>query len=210
MNQLEFSDALRRLADGAALEIDRTIEAPLFQYLELLRRWNRTMNLTALPLDPPADEAIERLMIEPLLVARGVDLSAARWFDIGSGNGSPAIPIKLARPALQLTMVESKSRKAVFLREVSRALGLSAAVDNARFESLADRPELSGALDLVTIRAVRIDASLIALCAFLLRSSGQLVLLGYRGGDPAGFRRSGDLGLFVRSTWNKIANNVSS
>ena len=53
------------------------------------------------------------------------DASDALWFDIGSGGGSPAIPLKLARPTLPLPMVESKTRKAVFLREAVRALGLA-------------------------------------------------------------------------------------
>ena len=55
--------------------------------------------------------------------------------DLGSGGGSPAIPLKIARQALKLTMIESKERKSMFLREAIRTLGLAdSSVENDRFE----------------------------------------------------------------------------
>jgi len=202
MKQSEFIDLLRRRAESASIGIDRGIEDPLFRYFELLRRWNRTINLTALPLDPPTDEALDRLLVEPLVVAGHVDSSAVRWFDLGSGGGSPAIPIKLVCRKLKLTMVESRARKAAFLRELVRELDLpNSDVENVRFDSLSERQDLAGTLDLVTARAVRIDAQLVALCSFLLHEGGQLALLGFRGDSLPGFRnRSGNGGFFIRST----------
>ena len=68
-------------------------------YYRLLARWNRTINLTALSLDPLADEALDRLFIEPLAAApyirEALDVTPLSvWFDLGSGGGSPAIPLK--------------------------------------------------------------------------------------------------------------------
>jgi len=94
----------------------------LERYFELLSRWNRTINLTSLPLEPPTEQSIDRLLIEPL---RAIPLLAPTirvWFDLGSGGGSPAIPLQIAHPAPQLFMVESRERKAAFLREVVRDL----------------------------------------------------------------------------------------
>ena len=74
---------------------------------------------------------------------------ASTAIDIGSGGGSPAIPLTLAAPRLHMRMVESKTRKAVFLREVIRTLGLGRAeVDTSRFEELLTRPELHEGADL--------------------------------------------------------------
>src|SRR6185312_5103916 len=99
-----------------------------------------------------------RLFIEPLAAARVIDDSWTPWVDVGSGGGSPAIPLKLVRPALNLTLVESKARKAAFLREVVRELGLTgASVETSRFEELASRPEAQASTGLLTLRAVRID-----------------------------------------------------
>ena len=80
------------------------------------------MNLTALPLDPPTDETFDRLLIEPLAASRQVRADMASvWFDLGSGGGRPAIPLKIARQQLRLTMIESKERKSAFLREAARS-----------------------------------------------------------------------------------------
>jgi 16S rRNA G527 N7-methylase RsmG len=100
--------------------------------------------------------------------------------DLGSGGGSPAIPLALAAPHLRLLMVESKTRKSVFLREVVRVLELPGAdVATARFEELLARPDLHEAHDLVTIRAVRIEQrTLLVLQAFA--KPGGLVFL-FRG-----------------------------
>ena len=99
--------------------------------------------------------------------------------DLGSGGGSPAIPIKIYRPELRLTMVESKTRKASFLREAIRVLGLvDAAVENLRFEDLASSENRRGVVDLITVRGVRVDARLLSVCDGLLAENGRLVVFG--------------------------------
>ena len=147
-------------------------------YYQLLTKWNAKINLTAFKLTPEGDEAaIDRLLIEPVLAARYVAENARTLLDAGSGGGSPAIPLKLASDNLHLRMVEVKTRKAVFLREAVRALGLrDAEVETSRFEELLPRAELHEALDLVSIRAVRIETrTLLTLQAFL-RTGGKLLL----------------------------------
>ena len=143
-------------------------------YFALLKRWSARMNLTALPLDGPPDATIDRLFIEPLAAARYVPNSPLTWMDVGSGGGSPAIPLKLLRPQAKLTMVESKGRKAAFLREAIRTLELSGAeVQAVRFEELADSPPVA---NLLTLRAVRTDAGLLSACRSALDNGGQLLL----------------------------------
>ena len=152
-------------------------------YFQLLATWNQKINLTALPVADPTPEALDRLLIEPLVAAGHVAAGAREMLDIGSGGGSPAIPLALAVPALRVLLVESKTRKSVFLREAIRAVGLTEAdVATARFEELLARPALQDAHDLVTIRAVRAEAGVVASLHAFLRPGGQLFL--FRAGAP--------------------------
>jgi 16S rRNA (guanine527-N7)-methyltransferase len=174
----ELRDRLRRRAKKAGVDLGSDLADRLEAYYALLAKWNARINLTAFKLeDAGQDEAIDRLLIEPLIAARHVSPSAHEALDVGSGGGSPAIPLALATPRLHLRLVESKTRKAVFLRQALRDLGLGRAeVETARFEELLARPELNEAMHLLTIRAVRVEPrTLVSLQAFL-KPGGQLFL----------------------------------
>jgi 16S rRNA (guanine527-N7)-methyltransferase len=174
----EFRERLRRRAKAANLTLEAPVLEGLETYYQLLTKWNSKINLTAFRLAPEGDEtALDRLLIEPLVAARYIPANAKTLLDAGSGGGSPAIPMKLATPGLHLRMVEVKTRKAVFLREALRALGLrDAEVESTRFEELLARAELHEAIDLVSIRAVRVEIrTLLSLQAFL-RPGGKLLL----------------------------------
>ena len=152
-------DVRSRLVRRAAknnLFISDPLAESLSAYYELLARWNRKINLTSIE---NLDEAIDRLLLEPLAASRSFPPSATLLMDVGSGGGSPAIPFKLVIPRLKLTMVEAKARKSAFLREAIRHLELTdTVVENARYEELLARPELHEALHVVSLRAVRIEA----------------------------------------------------
>jgi 16S rRNA (guanine527-N7)-methyltransferase len=156
----------------------------LERYFNLLRRWNARINVTGLPLEPPVDETFDRLFLEPLAAATQVPDEPLSWFDLGSGGGSPAIPLKVVRPALRLTMVESKTRKAAFLREVVRVLNVAdARVENARIEAVADRS--AGAAELITLRAIRVQPGLVEAATRMLSLDGKLILFTTRDKDSA-------------------------
>jgi len=175
MTPRAFRERLTRRAKAAGLQVRPDVVDALETYLRLLTRWNAKVNLTALPLEEPTDETFDRLFIEPLAAARIVDDSWTPWVDVGSGGGSPAIPLKLVKPALELTLVESKARKAAFLREVVRELGLTGtSVETTRFEELAGRPDAHASTGLLTLRAVRIDQKLIKSMSRMLRPGGRL------------------------------------
>jgi 16S rRNA (guanine527-N7)-methyltransferase len=164
----------RRSNVTIATETVETLE----KYFALLDRWNTKINLTALPLRPPTEETLDRLFIEPLAAARLLPNEPVDWIDLGSGGGSPAIPLKVVRPKLKLTMVESKVRKTAFLREAIRTLGLKTTlVENVRIETLAETGSPAiGAASIVTIRAVRVDGALLERAAELLAPNGRLLL----------------------------------
>ena len=192
MTSREFRTRLGRRLKRAAVGPPLPDVAGLEAYFRLLATWNRKMNLTALPLDPPTDETFDRLFVEPLAAGHFVPAMVGRWVDLGSGGGSPAIPLKIVRPDIPLVMVESKSRKAAFLREAIRVLALPAtAVENSRLEQLAANSQFAGTAGLVTVRAVRLDDEFLRQATSLLRSDGQLFVFHGRGtiAVPAGIAR---------------------
>jgi 16S rRNA (guanine527-N7)-methyltransferase len=119
---------------------------------------------------------VDRLLIEPVLAARHLPPGASALLDAGSGGGSPAIPLKLARPDVALHMVEVKVRKSVFLRQAARTLGLTdTTVHTARFEELLTRADLHEAMSAVSIRAVRIDPGVLTTLQAFLRPGGEIL-----------------------------------
>jgi 16S rRNA (guanine527-N7)-methyltransferase len=207
VNSLEFRDRLARRARRAKAPLTLAMLEPLEAYFRLLELWNAKINLTALPLGAPTDATFDRLLVEPLAAGPHLtwDKTATRsairprsdpnvWFDLGSGGGSPAIPLLIARPTLKLTMIESKARKAAFLREAIRVLGLTnATVMNARFEDVARADEHANGADFVTVRAVKADGALFEAAGQLLKEAGRLLL--FRPShdpspDPPGFTRA--------------------
>jgi 16S rRNA (guanine527-N7)-methyltransferase len=170
--------------------LDLPLIEKLETYYQLLTKWNAKINLTAFRLVPEGEEgAIDRLLIEPVVAARYVPDNARTLLDAGSGGGSPAIPLKLASHSLHLRMVEVKTRKAVFLREAVRELGLrDAEVETTRFEELLPRAELHEALDLVSIRAVRVETRTLMTLQAFLRPGGKLLL--FRGSGKSDLETS--------------------
>jgi 16S rRNA (guanine527-N7)-methyltransferase len=164
--QRDLQTRLAKRASKAGIFMPDGLAGRLAAYYELLSRWNRKINLTAL--DNP-DEAIDRLLLEPVAATKQFPAANANVMDVGSGGGSPAIPMKLAMPASTLTMVEVKARKSAFLREAVRNLALdNTAVETNRYEELLARPELHEAFDVLSLRAVRVEVrTLLTLQAFV-------------------------------------------
>jgi 16S rRNA (guanine527-N7)-methyltransferase len=103
--------------------------------------------------------------------------STPHVLDIGSGAGFPALPLKLWAPHIHLTLIESNHRKAAFLREVSRELGLTGIhVLTDRAETVADRQDFPRA-QLVTLRAVEHFEKILPKAAAFLAPNGILALL---------------------------------
>jgi 16S rRNA (guanine527-N7)-methyltransferase len=179
------SDTATRLRDRArafGLTVPAHAEAHLVTYFDLLFRWNAKINLTALA--PESDAAIDRLLLEPLAAA--LELGPhSDLIDLGSGGGSPAIPLALVLEPTRLVMVESKSRKAAFLREASRVLGLRAVVEAARFEGVAEGGAFRGQMTTVSIRAVRMERQALLAIASFLSPGGKVALFSRLPEPPA-------------------------
>jgi len=108
-----LADALQETVPLSAAQV-----SALQEHCELLQRWNRRMNLTSVR---KLDEIVLRHYAESVFLAAQLPPGALRIADIGSGPGFPGLPVAVMRPECRLTLVESNSRKCVFLRESTRA-----------------------------------------------------------------------------------------
>jgi len=174
---MQIREKLARRAAKAGLALSEASFSGLEAYFELVRKWNRRVSLTSLPVEEAGDEAVDRLLIEPALAARYLQSEDSSVMDIGSGGGSPAIPMKLVAPGISMLMVESRDRKAAFLREAIRQLGLDRTqVESSRFGEPTWAPELRGSLDVVTFRAVKAEPKVLAAGQSFLKPGGLLFL----------------------------------
>ena len=185
MNSREFQDRLARRARRSGITVPSALGIKLETYFRLLSTWNRKINLAGMNLSEASPDALDRLLIEPLLAAKHWRAGAGPILDIGSGGGSPAIPFSLAVGGSSLLMVESKVRKSAFLKEALRALEMNAAeVLTSRYESLLTRPELHEAHGLLTIRAVRVESRVLMSLQAFVRPGGHILLFRSTGGLP--------------------------
>jgi len=140
-------------------------------YISLLLRWNQKVSLTAV-VEPL--QIIQFHFGESLLAVKSVPIENGRLADVGSGAGFPGIPIAMAVPNLNLTLIEANYKKAAFLSEVVRRLDLgNAAVLRSRMSDLAQHVE---GFDFITARAVGLYRQLIQWSRRSLVPSGKLVL----------------------------------
>lgn len=162
------------LAAGlAALGADLPAKAPakLLAYRDLLLKWNRTYNLTALR-DP--EQAISHHLLDSLAILPWVDGDSL--LDVGSGGGLPGIPLAIARPELQVTLVDAVQKKASFLQQAAIELELpNLHAVHARVE------DLSGRFAQITSRAFSELAEFVRLTRHLLAPGGRwLAMKGVR------------------------------
>jgi 16S rRNA (guanine527-N7)-methyltransferase len=141
-------------------------------YIDILSKWNARTNLTAIRNE---EGIVTRHFGESFFAARYLLSDAPpglRVFDIGSGAGFPGLPLKLFAPQISITLIESHNKKAIFLREVIRALSLQhALVISARAELIKETA------DLVTLRAVEKFETILPIAAHLVSPGGRLGLL---------------------------------
>ncbi len=113
-----FPELLRKKLAGLIELTPGQVQA-LQNHYELLLRWNQVLNLTAID---SLEEAVERHYCESVFLAIHLPADPLRIADIGSGAGFPGMPVAVLRPDCRVALIESHQRKAVFLREATRAM----------------------------------------------------------------------------------------
>src|SRR5215471_20063134 len=141
--------AIRRAMAEFQVNVSEEQVKQIQQYIDVLLKWNEKINLTAIR-DPL--EILYRHICESAFGAAVLSVGQCRLADVGSGGGFPGIPMKIAKPEMDLFLVESNMKKATFLTEVVRELGLTGVrVFVSRYEELAEEV---APLDVVCSRAV--------------------------------------------------------
>ena len=132
-------------------------------YAALLLDWNTRMNLTAIT--EPEEVAVKHFL-DSLMLLKYIELpQSAEIIDVGTGAGFPGLPLKIARPDLRLTLLDSSAKRVSFLRETAEALELEAECIHGRAEQLGAGREHRERFGFVTARAV---AALPVLCEYCL------------------------------------------
>jgi 16S rRNA (guanine527-N7)-methyltransferase len=136
-------NSLLQRAGTSSLDVEQTKQ--FATYLSLFVRWNSRTNLSSVR-EP--ERILERHFVESITCARALPEGISTVLDFGSGGGLPGIPIVLCRPELHVTLAESQGKKAAFLHEAVRVLGISAEVFAGRAETIGRK------FDCVVLRAV--------------------------------------------------------
>lgn len=116
------SDKLRMRAAAMGVALSVEMADQLLAYQALMIKWNRTYNLTAIR-DP--EEMLVHHLLDSLVVAPLLPHGPMTLADVGSGGGLPGIPLAIARPEIQVTLIETSSKKSAFQQQVKIELGLS-------------------------------------------------------------------------------------
>ena len=170
-----MTQALERGARELGLQLKPAQLSSLRAYLDLLERWNRAYNLTAVR---DRDEMVTRHLLDCLAVMPW--LEGSRLLDVGTGAGLPGLVLAIARPALEVVLIDSSAKRTRFCVHVAGALDLANVhVVTARVEAHADR----AGFPCIVSRALAPLAELVAASRHLLADGG--VLLAMKGRPPA-------------------------
>ena len=163
---------LRTLLEPFGLALSAEQSAQLLIYLDLLLRWNRKINLTAIR---SAEECVTRHFAESLVLARWLRLEGS-MLDVGSGAGFPGLALRILFPDLSTTLLEPIAKKRAFLKEVARACDMtSVEVRGDRLEQFVTA-QSAASFDTVTARAVGKLDQLVPAAARCLKPGGNLCL----------------------------------
>jgi len=149
-------------------------------YYRILIEWNHVMNLTAIT---EYEEVVEKHFIDSLSIINAVDFSEIfNIIDIGTGAGFPGIPLKIAFPDINITLLDSLNKRVKFLNEVIEQLGLNNInAIHGRAEDYAKQKEYREQYDLCVSRAVANLSTLSEYCLPYVKING--LFIPYKSGD---------------------------
>ena len=141
------------------------------KYMRLVLEWNEKINLTSIT---DENEFIIKHFYDSLTLLRTLDIKeGAKIIDIGTGAGFPGVPLKIARPDIELTLLDSLNKRLVFLEEnVLPALEISAEIIHGRAEEVSEQSEYREIFDFAVSRAVANLASLSEYCIPFVKIDG--------------------------------------
>lgn len=213
MDKVASASALREggLALGVTLE-DRSVDL-LLRFRDELLKWNQRVNLTAIT-EPR--EVLEKHFLDSLAVLPEIG-EARSLLDIGAGAGFPGIPLRIVRPELEVTLVDTVGKKVAFMKNALAQLRLApgSRALHARAEGDPDREGL-GRVEVAISRAFMDVGDWVPLAAKYLQPGGRVVaMLGQMPSEDALNSAASSAGLTLRSTrsyrlpWSKAERAVA-
>lgn len=168
-----ITDLLKPYLSEYGVPLSEDQLSKLERYAVLLREWNEKMNLTAIT----DDEGIAyKHFLDCLALLRNFDIpSGAKVADVGTGAGFPGVVIKIARPDIDLVLIDSLQKRLNFLDTVLKELGTKATLVHSRAEDAGHEPKLRENFDVVTARAVANLSVLSEYCLPLVKVGGSFV-----------------------------------
>ena len=170
-----MTEYLHKIAAEAGFQLNEGQFAAFEKYAAMLVEWNGRMNLTAIT--EPEEIAVKHFLDSMMLLRYAELRQSARLIDVGTGAGFPAIPVKILREDLRVTLLDSLNKRVTFLQAVSEALGQDNACLHTRAEEGGRRPELRERFDCATARAVASLRVLAEYCLPYVRVGGVFAAL---------------------------------
>lgn len=171
----DIRQALTEKAKQIGVKINAD-QAQSFQtYMELLLEWNEKVNLTAIT-DPL--EIVEKHFVDSLTLLSSCDIKqGAKVIDVGTGAGFPGIPLKIMRPDLELTLLDSLNKRLLFLGQVCDSLGLESIRVHKRAEEAGLDKKMRESYDIAVARAVAPLNILCEYCIPLIKMKGSFIAM---------------------------------
>ena len=145
----------------------------LEKYYDLLLEWNKKINLTRIT-EP--EEVVVKHFVDSLTLLKYCDIpTGAKVIDVGTGAGFPGIPLKIVRPDIELTLLDSLNKRLNFLREVCDSLGLESELVHSRAEEGSRKAEYREKFDAAVSRAVARLNVLSEYCLPYVKVGGQFI-----------------------------------
>lgn len=168
---VEFEQILKK----SNLEISDQLVEMFEKYADLLIEWNKKMNLTAIT--EPREIAVKHFL-DSLLTLDVFEIPhGAAVIDVGTGAGFPGVPIKIVRPDVDLTLLDSLNKRIKFLEELKNYLKVDVKLIHSRAEEAAQKENLRECFDVAVSRAVAPLNVLLEYCMPFVKVGGVFVAL---------------------------------